>query len=74
MRPGEVPWAEAVPGNEGAETRGEGRGTGESRGSHWQWLMPKGPWADSRRAVEKAGQGEGREAGLWSSGWTDGAL
>lgn len=74
MRPAEVPWAEAAPGNKGAETRGGGGATGESRGSHCQWLMPKGPWADSRRAAEKAGQGEGMEAGLCSSGWTDGAM
>lgn len=39
-------------------------GTRESRGPHWQWLVPKGPCADSSRAVvtmEKAGQGEGWE-------------
>lgn len=70
---GRVPRGEGVPGKEEAAWA---KGVGEQRVT-LAWLMPKGPWADSRRAVltgEDRPGVRGMGAGWWGSDWTDGAM
>lgn len=71
--PRRVPGGVVVPGKEEAAWA---KGVGEQRVT-LAWLMPKGPWADSRRAVltgEHRPGVRGMGAGWWGSGWTDGAM